>query len=273
MIENSPDARPQSGLDQASIVFEAIAEAGITRFLALYQDNYPGTLGPVRSSRPYFLDWAMAFDASYAHVGGSPDALQRIKDIGTKDLDQFFNPGPYHRVSFRFAPHNMYTSLQGLADRAAEKGWTKSTFTPLVRKEKEEPNKAPTAKSINFAISGPTYNVHYDYDPARNAYARSMGGAVHIDNETKQQLAPKVVIALVMPYSLMADGYHSAYQTIGSGPMFVFQDGNVTQGTWSKGNPQDQFAFKDAAGKDLALNPGQTWISVVADPTKVNYQP
>jgi hypothetical protein len=273
MIENSPDARPQSGLDQSSVVFEAIAEAGITRFLALYQDNYPGTLGPVRSSRPYYLDWAMAFDATYAHVGGSPDALQRIKDIGVKDLDQFFNPGPYHRISSRYAPHNMYTSLQGLADTAAAKGYTSSTFTPLPRKEKEEPSATPTAKSINFGISGAFYNVHYDYDPASNSYKRSEGGSAHIDNETKAQLSPKVVVALAMPYSLMADGYHSNYQTIGSGQMLVFQDGVVIPGTWSKAAPKDQFIFKVSSDKELKLNPGQTWFTVVTDISKATYQP
>jgi hypothetical protein len=273
MIENSPDARPQSGLDQAGVVYEAIAEAGITRFLALFQENSPGVLGPVRSSRPYYLDWAMAFDASYAHVGGSPDALQRIKDIGVKDLDQFYNPGPYHRISTRFAPHNMYTSLDGLRGLAISKGWSTSKFTPFVRKSKEEPSKAPTAKSINIGISGADYNVHYDYDPSSNTYKRSEGGQAHVDNETKAQLGPKVVITLAMPYSLMADGYHSSYQTQGSGNMLMFQDGVVTAGTWSKGNPQDQFIFKDGAGTDMKLNPGQTWITVVSDIGKVTYQP
>jgi hypothetical protein len=273
MIENSPDARPQSGLDQSSIVFEAIAEAGITRFLALYQDNEPGTIGPVRSSRPYFLDWAMAFDASYAHVGGSPDALQRIKDISVKDLDQFFNPGGYHRISTRFAPHNMYSSVAQLRELGISKGWDKSTFTSWVRKSKETPSAAPTAKSINFAVSGADYNVHYDYDPAKNVYNRSEGGEVHVDNETKAQLSPKVVIALAMPYTLMADGYHSQYNTIGSGQMLVFQDGTVTPGTWSKGQPKDQFTFKDAAGKDIPLNPGQTWVTVLKDIGQATYQP
>jgi hypothetical protein len=273
MIENSPDARPQSGLDQAGVVFEAIAEAGITRFLALYQESSPGVLGPVRSSRPYYLDWAMAFDASYAHVGGSPDALQRIKDIGVKDLDQFFNPGPYHRSSARFAPHNMYSSVEALRNLGISKGWTKSSFSPFVRKAKEEPSKAPTAKTLDFGISGPTYNVHYDYDPASNTYKRSEGGAAHVDNETKAQLSPKVVIALAMPYSLMADGYHSDYQTTGSGNMLLFQDGIFEQGTWSKAGPKEQFVFKDGQGHDMKLNPGQTWISVVDDITKATYQP
>jgi hypothetical protein len=215
----------------------------------------------------------MAFDANYAHVGGSPDALQRIKDIGTRDLDQFFNSGAYRRASTRFAPHNVYTSIDTLVNTGNAKGYTKSTFTPLVRKEKESPSKSPTAKSIDLNISSAMYNVHYDYDAATNTYKRSMAGTPHTDNETKAQLTPKVVIALAMPYSLMADGYHSAYQTTGSGNMLVFQDGTVTAGTWTKGGPKDQFVFKGGDGTDIKLNPGQTWISVVGDITKATYAP
>lgn len=273
MIENSPDARPQSGLDQAGVVFEAIAEAGITRFMALYQESNPGTLGPVRSSRPYFLDWEMGFDAAYAHVGGSPDALQRIRDIGVKDLDQFYNSGAYHRISSRYAPHNVYTSMDALVGAGTSKGWTKSTYTPLVRKAKDTPSASPNAKSINLAISGAFYNVHYDYDAATNSYKRSEGGNVHADNETKQQLSPKVVIAMATPYSLMADGYHSMYQTVGTGKILVFQDGIVTSGSWSKADPKSQIVLTDDAGKPLALNPGQTWITAVDDIAKATYQP
>jgi hypothetical protein len=296
MIENSPDARPQSGLKDAGVVYEAIAEAGITRFLALFQEAQPGNVGPVRSSRPYYLDWAMAFDASYAHVGGSPDALQRIKDIQVRDLDQFFNPIAYHRITTRYAPHNVYTGIDQLVELAKSKGYDKSTFTSFVRKA-EKPYKPAAAEStppasstkpsstakpaadtrtaanaIDLAISGAYYNAHYDYDAAANNYKRVMAGSPHLDFDSKTQLTPKVVIALSMPYGLMADGYHSQYTTIGSGKMYVFQDGTVTTGTWTKGEPKSQFVFKDDAGKDLALNPGQTWISVVSDPTKVTYQ-
>lgn len=309
MIENSPDARPQSGLKEAGVVFEAIAEGGITRFLALYQENQAGNVGPVRSSRPYYLDWSMAFDASYAHVGGSPDALQRIKDLGVRDLDQFYNPSAYHRITARYAPHNVYTSVSQLTDLAKSKGYTSSTFTSWPRKP-EAAYKVPSsttsttantsspgtisnnssnsqsikgkpdqvydtrtpANKINFSISGDFYNVHYDYDQASNSYLRSEGGAAHMDAESKTQLAPKVVVALVMPYSLMADGYHSQYNTQGSGKMYVFQDGTVQTGTWTKGDPKSQFVFKDDAGKQLPLNAGQTWVSVVADTSKVSYQ-
>ncbi len=298
MIENSPDARPQSGLKDAGVVYEAIAEAGITRFLALYQEAHPSNVGPIRSSRPYYLDWAMAFDAAYAHVGGSPDALQRIKDIGVRDMDQFFNPVAYHRVTSRYAPHNVYSSIDQLTDLAVSKGYDTSTFTGFERKAEkpykpatDTPSPTPSISSgsksstpkpatdtrtpvntIDFSISSAYYGDHYEYDGATNTYKRSEGGAVHMDADSNTQLAPKVVIALAMPYSLMDDGYHSMYTTTGSGKMYVFQDGTVVSGTWSKGQPKDQFVFNDDAGKVIQLNSGQTWISVVADAGKVTYQ-
>ena len=272
MIENTVFARPQSGLKEAGVVFEAIAEAGITRFLALFQDNQAPNIGPIRSARPYYVDWAHSFDAPLAHVGGSPDALSKIKSNGVKDLDQFFNSGAYHRVGSREAPHNVYTSIASLNNVEKSKGWTSSSFTGFERK-KEAPAKVPTAKTIDLAISGPTYNAHYDYDAANNQYLRSEGGAPHKDAESGAQLAPKVVIALVAPYSLMSDGYHSQYQITGSGEMTVFQDGTVTKGTWARKDGPSQYTFTDAEGHALKLNPGQTWITVVGTAGAVTYKP
>ncbi len=272
MIENSPDARPQSGLKDAGVVYEAIAEGGITRFLALFQEATPDYIGPARSARPYYLDWVLPYDAGYAHVGGSPEALAQIKQLGIKDMDQFYNSAYYWRVSNRYAPHNMYTSIAKLNEGEAKKGWTTSNFTGFARKAKEEPAATPTAKSIDFAISSYLYNVHYDYDAATNSYLRSEGGKPHMDEKSNSQLAPKVVIALGMHHSIEADGYHSAYATVGSGPMFVFQDGVQTQGTWTKADRGSQFTFTDANGKPLKLNPGQTWITMVEGASSITAQ-
>jgi hypothetical protein len=272
MIENSIQARPQSGLGQAGVVFEAIAEGGITRFLALFQDTSPTDVGPIRSARPYYAQWALGFDAGYAHVGGSPEALANIKAWGVKDLDQFHAGGSYHRISSRPAPHNVYTSIDVLNQLEASRGYTSSTFTGFARK-KEAPSKQPTAKSINFSISGPIYSVHYDYNPTSNNYLRSEGGSAHIDAGTNTQISPKVVIALVIPYSLESDGYHSSYAAIGSGPAYVFQDGTVTIGQWSKPDNTSQIIFTDGSGQPLGLNPGQTWLTAVSAATKVTYTP
>jgi hypothetical protein len=269
MIENSDFARPQAGLSQASVVFEAIAEAGITRFLALYQDTAPTNIGPIRSVRPYYEQWALGFDASVAHVGGSPEALADIKSWNVKDLDQFYNSGAYHRISSRAAPHNMYSSIGALQQLEAKKGFTSTNFSGFPRKQ-ANPLKTPTVNSINLTISGPDYAVHYGYNATTNSYNRSEAGAPHTDSNTNKQLSPNVVIAMVVPYSLEADKYHSDYTVIGTGQVFVFQDGNETKGTWTKTSPSSQISFKDVNGKTIALDPGQTWITAVVSPTDVS---
>lgn len=273
MIENSQDARPQSGLSQASVVFEAIAEGGITRFLALFQDTSPDNVGPIRSARPYYVQWAMGFDAGYAHVGGSPEALSDIKAWGVKDLDQFANGGSYHRVASRPAPHNVYTPIATLNQLETSKGYMVSTYKGFVRKKKEAPLKVPTAKTIDMKLSGPLYNTHYDYVAATNSYNRSEAGAPHIDANTNKQISPKVVIALIMPYSLAADAHHSEYQNIGTGQAYIFQDGGVSIGTWTKTDNASQITFTDAAGKPLGLNPGQTWLTALGSSGSVTYTP
>jgi len=272
MIENSLDSRPQSGLADAGVVFEAIAEGGITRFLALYQDTAPADIGPIRSARPYYVQWAMGFDAGYAHVGGSPEALADIRAWGVRDLDQFANGGSYHRIATRAAPHNVYTGMANLNQLEAAKGYNTSTYTGFVRK-KAAPAKVPTAKTIDLGLSGALYNVHYDYIAATNSYNRSEGGAPHIDANGNRQISPAVVVAMVVQYAIAKDGHHSEYQTIGSGQAFVFQDGTFTIGTWTKASEKSQVTFTDAAGKPLPLNPGQTWLTAVNSAPKVTYAP
>lgn len=272
MIENSVDARPQSGLKDAGVVFEAVAEGGITRFVALFQDTQPDYIGPIRSVRPYYIDWFLPFDASIAHVGGSPKGLSDLKSLNAKDLDQFANSGSYDRITQRYAPHNVYTSIAKLNELEIKKGFTSANFTGFERK-KEEPAKTLTANSIDLNISSFNFNVHYVYDGASNTYKRSEGGTVHIDEKSGSQLAPKVVVAVVMQRGIDGDGQHTDYTTTGSGKVYVFQDGIVTEGTWTKTSRSAQWTFVDANNKPLKFNPGQTWFSMVDTAGSVTYVP
>jgi hypothetical protein len=269
MIENSPSARPQAGLLEAGVVFEAIAEGGITRFVALFQDTEPDYVGPVRSARPYYMTWLLGFDATYAHAGGSAEALSLINQWRVKDLPHDNNH--YWRINSRAAPHNLYTSIPKLREYAAAKGYGKSNFTPLPRKDKEEPIATPTARSIDFNISQATYNVHYDYDPATNSYKRNEGGAPHTDERSGAQLSPKVVVALIMPQG--RNGIYYTYQTVGSGQVFIFQDGEVKTGTWRKDSNEANLTFTDDSGAEIKLNPGQTWFTALGDAGRVSYTP
>jgi len=270
MIENSLDARPQSGLIDAGLVVEAVAEGGITRFLALFQESTPQYIGPVRSARPYYVDFALAFDASLGHVGGSPDAMNDIKSLNVKDLDQFYNAGGYWRINDRAAPHNVYTSFERLDQLNKNKGYTSSGFTPL--EHKKDVTQTPTASSIDLNLSGPTYNPHFQYDPNTNSYKRSEAGGAHIDLRTGTQISPKVVVALVMTKGT-SDGYHGSYGTVGSGKAYVFQDGIISQGTWTKADRKSSLQLTDKNGLPLKINAGQAWITLVGSGSDVSYQP
>lgn len=274
MIENSPDARPQSGLMNAGVVFEAIAEGGITRFLALYQEGKPQNIGPVRSLRMYYVDWLAAFDPSVVHVGGSAKALQTVRGGGFRDLDQFFNPGYFWRATDRYAPHNVYTSFAKLDELNKKKGYTRSNFTSFERKP-EAPPTNPNATKIQVKISSALYNSTYTYDKPTNSYLRShQATGNHIDRNENQQLHPKVVVVMkVNERTVLEDGYRQDIQAIGDGEAWVFQDGTVTHGKWHKGGQKAQITFKNDAGKPLKFNSGQTWITAIPQHQSVSWQP
>lgn len=284
MLENSPDARPQSGLKDSGVVYEAIAEGGITRFLAIYQEQQPGLIGPVRSVRPYYIDWAAPYDASIAHIGGSYNALQEVRNGQYRDIDQFFNAGAYYRASDRYAPHNVYTTFERLNALNAAKGYTTSTFTGFVRAEipnKTTPKpkvKTPvppalaTANTIQVNISSGLYNSSYTYDGTNKFYVRNQAGGAHTDREAGQ-ITPKVVIVIKVPTVLgFEDGYREQMQTIGSGEGYVFQNGTVQGVSWNKADKKTQLRFLDAAGKDVPLERGQTWITAIGTDRTVTWQ-
>ncbi len=271
MIENSPDARPQSGIKDAGIVYEAIAEGGITRFVCLYQEARPGLIGPVRSVRPYYIEWTASYNPAYAHVGGSRRALETVRNGEYKDLDQFFNANAYYRSDDRYAPHNVYTTFDRLDALNKSKGFNESSFTGLPRKD-DRPIATPNASSINVDISGELYNSAYTYDKPSNSYARQQDGAPHLDREAGQ-IAPKVVAVIKVPIAIgEEDGYREQIDTNGSGPADIFQDGTVTEGKWVKDGAKGQLSFTDSAGKPLALNRGQLWVTAIGTDHDVTWK-
>ena len=261
MIENSPDARPQSGLKDSGVVFEAIAEGGITRFLVLYQEQKPQLIGPVRSVRQYYVDWVAAFNASVAHVGGSANALKEIRNGNYRDIDQFFNASTYWRATDRYAPHNVYTSFEKIDALNSKKGFTTSEFTGFSRKDSTATT--ATAASIDVKISSPLFNSHYNYNAATNTYDRSQAGRPHLDRESGQ-ISPRVVVVMKVNESrVLEDGYREQIDVIGSGSATIFQDGIAQEVTWAKTSRTAQITFTNAAGEDVPLARGQTWLTAL----------
>lgn len=276
MIENlDPDARPQSGLSQAGIVYEALAEGGITRFLALFQEPFPATIGPVRSLRPYYLDWGLEYNAPVAHAGGSEPALAQVGPSGLKNIDALVYDGSYfYRATDRYAPHNLYTNNDLLTNIVAKLGFaTAPSFTPIARKA-DSAEATPTHPKINISFSTSSYAVEYDYVAATNSYARFLAAKPHIDRNTGQQILVKNVVVEYVPasYSTQQDGKpETDLGIIGQGKALIFTDGGVTAATWSKASIAAPTQLLDAAGQPIKLNAGNTWVSVIPTINLVTY--
>ncbi|OGE29347.1 hypothetical protein A2867_03270 [Candidatus Daviesbacteria bacterium RIFCSPHIGHO2_01_FULL_40_11] len=294
MIENHIEARPQSGIASADVIYEAVAEGGITRFMALFYCNLSDIqVGPVRSARTYFLDWLGEYDALYAHVGGAntpgpADALSQIIKYGVKDLNQFSIGFPvfwrdYQRLGHPVATeHTMYSTTQKLWEVGAKRGFLATdsagvkwddNFVPW--KFKEDKSGSTTTKiTVNFWESQPGYQVEWNYEMTTNSYKRK-NGEPHIDLNNKQQLDAKVVIIQFERESNANDGYpgnvHLLYGTVGSGKALIFQDGNVVEGKWVKPKRTARTKYVDGTGREIEFNRGQIWIQTVPEGSKVSY--
>lgn len=262
MIENSPDARPQSGLKKAQVIYEAIAEGGITRFLCLYQQNKPSLIGPVRSLRMYYLDWAAPYQPSIVHVGGSSASLKEVRNGSYRNIDIEYHSGASWRATDRYAPHNVYTDFSRLDSLNSSLGYTSSEFTSFPRTDGKAAA-TQDATAIDVTMSSAAFNSHYAYDATTNTYARNQAGAAHTDREDGQ-ISPSVVVTLRVNMSLvMEDGWREDITTTGSGKAEVFQNGTVQEVTWSKADRMSPLKLKDADGKEISLVRGQTWIAAV----------
>jgi hypothetical protein len=285
MVENyNPDSRPQTGLSSASVVFETVAESGITRFMPVYLEKIPAVVGPVRSARVYYDSWANGLHAVLVHAGGNDDALKElftlhnIADVNeVKWEDANYNPTVpfFARTPERAIPHNMYTfPPKVLAYEKTQHVQLNGSFPDLL------PHHAPDniihrpaggtldlAFNSNVSASDPGYNVEYQYDRGSDRYLRFMGGVPHLEASSGHQLAPSNVVVLlgsVTPDPKAGDNPGAVYvQSIGKNLAYLFRDGKETKGTWHKSHGGSPLLLLDDHNRPFTFNPGQTWIEVV----------
>lgn len=299
MVENSTDARPQSGISFADTVYEAVAEGGITRFLLVYYCQDAGIVGPVRSARTYYLDYISEYGSYplYAHVGGAntpgpANALGQIGDYGWNgynDLSQFSIGFPtFRRDESRLGrevatEHTMYSVTNKLWDVGKERGLTEvdkegaawdENFVPY--KLKDDAPAGTTSQTINIAWNSDAYAVDWVYDKEKNAYLRKNGGEAHLDRNTKKQVTAKNVVILYMKESRANDGYegnqHMLYGTKGTGTASIFMDGKEIKGTWKKADREARTLLYDGSGKEISFNKGNIWFTLKASASEVTVQ-
>ncbi|MBN2394989.1 MAG: DUF3048 domain-containing protein [Candidatus Atribacteria bacterium] len=272
MVENAKDARPQSGLDRANIVYEVLTEGGITRFLAIYASQEADKVGPVRSARPYFITKALEHQSIYIHAGESPDAGTFIKEEHIDDINELNQFQPFWRIQERKPPHNLYTSTWQLRDEAKKMG-----YIEMINKEdyqfEIDQNEVLTGKEIQqldiqYNVN---YAVSYRYNPETQKYIRLMNGEPHLDAETGKPIEVKNIIIQHTEKKVMDEEGRLSVDFLGEGEGLIIFNGRSEEITWVKEDLNSRTLFYNDDGNRLAIQPGNVWIQVVHPDTIVDY--
>jgi hypothetical protein len=277
MINNHTDARPHSGLINADLVYEIVAEGGITRFLPFYLSDTPEKIGPVRSTREYYLVLVKELgDAMLMHIGWSPQALAAIESWPVRSLGR--GGGDFWRDnSLNVAiEHTAYVNGKELREKAFDLGWDGEREIDMweFKNDRSGYENAPLATNIaiDFWTRG-AYSAGFTYDETSNLYMRTMGFDAegnplpHSDRESGEQIKVKnLVVQFVNEQGIAGDdALRLEYRFIGSGTGIVFLDGKAVEVTWSKAEREARTKFYDMSGNEMEFNRGKIWISVVPD--------
>ena len=269
-IENSPSARPQSGLQAADVVYETVTEGGITRFNALFHSTSPDPIGPVRSARLSDITIVPQYGALFAFSGGSETVDAAVRRAGLENLSQDAGvSAPYYRSSERAAPHNLYMHIDEMRAEAAGRGMpTTAEPKPLAfdRGSGSASGGQPVAEiDIPFSTAN---RVVWTYDSTLNAFLRANNGSTHTDALTGEQISARNVVVLwarYIPQGSRDKAGSTTYdvELAGSGRVSVFRDGLRYDGTWEATEAAPP-VFKAADGTQIKLAPGNTWFQVVS---------
>lgn len=274
MIENHLDARPQSGLARAAVVYEAPVEANYSRFMALIPHGSDiSKIGPVRSARPYFLDWVSEYGKPmYIHVGGSPDALAKLKSSNYFDFNEFYRGNYFWRSRDRYAPHNVYTSSELLNQGSEEYGNASSTIPDTTwNYAKVEPCTSACVTTITASFLPPVYEAVWTYSTSTEMYSRYQLGKPHVDQDGTQISADTIVVQRVVSRVLDSE-LRIEMETIGEGEAIVFTKGTKVEGKWIKSSREGKTRFYDNRGNEIPFTPGKIWIEVINQVGDLEYK-
>ena len=270
MVENHNQARPQSGLYKADVVYEIPVEGGITRFMALFT-KMPGLIGPVRSCREYFVDRALEVDALYVHCGGSPMGYAYISKSKIRSIDEIKNSPPFFRDKLRKAPHNLYGNGEAIYRYMSKRVdmRVKEQAIPLSYGIRNELGTEP-GDYINIRYHG---NYTLVIKEENGVYHRYMNNILHLDRETKKPLEASAVVLQVAAMKVVDAVGRQEISFIGSGKAWIFEKGKRTEVTWHKDSPRTKTTYIDENGKEYLFgNNGQVWIQVVSPNHKVIFE-
>ena len=277
MINNNHAAWPQAGLQDAYIVYEIVVEGGITRMMALYRDQDTAKIGSIRSSRHYFLDYALENDAIYVHFGWSPKAQSDISSLGINNINGLYDSSFWRDTTLKRAyEHTAFTNIEKLEAVANNKGYRlESDKDLLLNYNVDEINLDSKEGSIlanNVSIRYSNYHTtSYEYDSENKVYKRTMSGVANTDLDTGIQYTTKNIITYKIEDVALADTENKGrrdIKNIGSGEGYFITNGYAVPITWEKSSRSGQTVYKYKDGTEIEVNDGNTFIQI--QPTNQN---
>lgn len=269
MIENAAfgGVRPQAGLSAAQVVYEVIVEGGITRLMAVFAGEKADMVGPVRSARDTYLEFASELNCAYIHAGGSFTAVQALRNLKMRDIDALLEYKWFWRQAGKAAPHDLFTKTDNVYE-AIKSGhsWTEEpTYAVWNFVDDENIEATETATEVNIAFGG-AYDVKYIYNVDGQYYERWDGGVVHTDANTGKALtARNIIIQKVPPGEEIEGKGRINFSVTGEGEVYIFRLGKLTKGTWKKNDRLSRTQFFDATGEEIPLARGTTWVEIVPE--------
>ncbi|EYE89511.1 hypothetical protein Q428_01580 [Fervidicella metallireducens AeB] len=268
VVENHRAARPQSGLSSADILFETLAEGGIPRFIALFHKNNADEIGPIRSIRAYFLDIAREYNLPFAHCGGSPDALETIRNKGLMSLNEFAYGPYYYRDRSRRAPHNLYTSSHRITKAIEKNDYIRQPQSGLEFDENFWKNETLTnANDIKIVFNG-FYTTSYIFE--NGLYKKYMNGEIAIDKNNNNPLTAKNIIIQIAKLNYRNDEKGRIdIDLIGKGEGFLISNGKYIKIKWSRAGVKSNTKITDEKGNQVYFNVGNTHWCIVDHSAKI----
>lgn len=269
MIDNVKGAKPQSGLDKAYLVYEIVVEGGLTRLMAVFKDVDVNEIGPVRSARHYFVDYAMENDAIFVHHGRSPQALEQINKYDVDDLEGLYNPSKiFWRDKNRAAPHNSYTSSSGIEKAIKDKNYDNESDDWLLLNysvKKIDLSKKDGAQKADKVVVHFSDNVYstMEYDSEKELYYRYENGVEHSDrNGTQYTVKNIIVVEGIRNYTIETTKNRQEIENIGSGEGHFISNGYAVPITWEKKSETSKTVYKYLNGNEIKVNDGNTYIEL-----------
>ncbi len=275
MIDNHNEAWPQAGLQKAYMVYEIVVEGGETRLMALFKGADAEKIGPVRSARHYFLDYAMENDAIYAHFGESPQADSDIRKYSINEIDGIAEDGTtFTRVKEKAAPHNAITNISKLVESAKNKKFKMtSNKESVLNYVTDEVNLEEGQGAISVTIPhSQLQTVKYIYDEENKVYKRLARGKEQIDWDTKEAITTKNIIITFCDNYTLADVENKGRQgikNIGTFDGYYITNGKAIKIKCIKNAREEQTIYQDLDGNKIEVNDGNTFVNICPTNTKV----